>query len=156
MPQRADFAVVSDLDRTIRTRKSVRSETRSISDLAAVTGADSSNDFRYNVKQRMSLDAAAAKRNSIDRVTIAGRMSDSTGRDISIHSVAAWLAETRETMNLPLGFANAWATATESTITLEYVMSQHPTLARRLRLGEIAEAVAELEAEKRRIIEEVA
>ncbi len=32
-------------------------------------------------------------------------------------------------------------------------MSQHPTLARRLRLGEIAEQQAALDAEKQRVLE---
>ena len=64
-------------------------------------------------------------------------MTLATGRDISVYTLDGWLAESKEGRNLPHGFANAWADATESTIALEYVATQDPTLARRLRIGEI-------------------
>ena len=137
-------------------RKKVLSETGSAFGTTSTRRADSSNDFRFNCKQQMSLDVASAKRNGIDREAIAERMTVSTGRDISVSTVDGWLAESKENRQLPLGYAPAWADATGSSITLEYVISQHPTLCRRLRLGEIREAVAELEAEERRIIEAVA
>ena len=147
MRQRANLAVLSGI------RKKVLSETESLFGTTNDDDADSAMDFRFNIKQRLGLDAEAARRKGIDRAAIATRMSESTGRDISVYTLDGWLAESKEGRNLPHGFANAWAAATESTITLEYVMSQHPVLARRLRLGEIAEQQAVLEDEKRRVLE---
>ena len=146
MPPRSNLALLSGM------RKKVLSETASIFGTTNASGADSVMDFRFNCKQRLALDVAAAKRKGIDRTAIAERMSVSTGRDISVYTLDGWLAESKEGRNLPLGYANAWADATESSLTLEYVMSQHPVLRRRLRLGEITEQQAELEAEKRRVL----
>ena len=149
----AEFAATSDPGSR---RKFVGSERASAFGSRAVCIPDSRSDFRFNVKQRLTLDASAAKSNGIDRAAIAERISESTGRDISIHTIDGWLAESKETKNLPAGLLNAWADATESRIALEYVTSQHPALAKRLRLGEIAESIAALKSEQTKLLEVVA
>lgn len=110
------------------------------------------NDFRLQVAQEMALDVASARNEGVDREQIAARMSEFLGRPVSKTTIDNWTKESREDKNLTLGWVSAWCHATGSTRALEFVTKKHPLLARRLRLGEIAEQQAVLEDEKRRVL----
>lgn len=122
------------------------------SDPVALFATGPLRDFRSNVKKQLSLDAAAAKSGGITRDHIADRMSTLTGRDISVFMVDNWIAETKKTKNIPLGLVNAWSEATGARNALQYVTTNDPTLARRLRLGEIEEERARLDRERAEIL----
>ncbi len=77
---------------------------------------------KMKLKMFMGFDLHECAANGITRAHIADRLSELLQRKITLSTINGWMAESREDVNLPMGWIPAWCVATRSTRLLTQII----------------------------------
>lgn len=105
---------------------------------------------KLKLKQFMTIDLYGCAAKGITRAHVAERLSRLLQRTVTLSTVNGWVAESREDVNLPMGWIPAWCEATRSTRLLAHItryVHEHVDQA----VFDLSEALAQQDAAAERV-----